>query len=100
MEAENILIVQLLPLAESDSEADLFEQGMNIDEIEIKPGEKFKIPEDHEHGTIDCEFVKYKLITWNEFSHVEEIIENEDVLVLVPGIYLFENDGITIKRLK
>ncbi|MDZ4713522.1 MAG: hypothetical protein SGI89_14530 [bacterium] len=108
----NILTIQLKPsyssTAESmgfnlqtdeiDSEAVLFNQGLDIDEMEVEVGEEFKISSQFENGIVSCEENNYKLIAKDENGRVKTT-ENEISIFLEPGKYLFHDDGITIEKI-
>ena len=108
----NILTIQLKPsygstaesmdynpeVDEIDSESVLFKQGLDIDEIEVEIGEKFKISSQFESGIVSCEEINYKLITKDSDGRMMTT-ENEESLILEPGTYLFHEDGTTIEKI-
>lgn len=82
----------------------MFSQGFNIEELEVEPGEEFKISNEFESGSINCEDVKYNYVKKRyEDDEVDEWEEDyrrdEDWLTLAPGVYRFEEDGITVTQL-
>ena len=87
-----------------DSDAVLYQQGYNMDVMEVEPDETFSIEEDYE-GQVNCDETKYKFIAlkdeWDdEPDDWEDHLEPGDPITLSPGSYKFLDDGITIQQLK
>ncbi len=84
-----------------DGDAVLFQQGYDMDVIEVEPGDDFEIEEDF-GGQINCEETQYKLIKikeeWEDEWDEEEYIAGE-AISLRPGNYRFLEDGITIEEI-
>lgn len=78
----------------------LFQQGFDTIKIEVNPGDKFVISTKFEHGIIYCDDIDYKY--WkriDEDESYDEIDSNEPgLLVLSPGVYTFNTDGISIEK--
>lgn len=108
---EQTLIVQLMPdynfTAESmgynieeddiDENGVLFQQGFNIVELAIAPGDGFDVPENYERGTVSLENQRYRLIKNEDWQLVGDENRFSDIIVLKPGRYVFHSDGITIE---
>lgn len=87
-----------------DSDAVLFQQGYDMDFMDVEPGDSFTINEGYT-GEIDSSEVNYKLISpkdkFNEFLDDEEDERGPGTLLeLKPGTYILLDDGIRIKRIK
>ncbi|GGG51672.1 hypothetical protein [Bizionia arctica] len=84
-----------------NSYAVMFQQGYDMDVIEVEPGEKFKIKK-NTNGQIDCTETPYKFIKKKEEWEDEEDIwdeEDQDSITLAPGKYKFLEDGIAIEEI-
>jgi hypothetical protein len=84
-----------------DGDTVLYQQGYDMDRLEVEPGEDFEIKEDF-GGQISCEETQYILIKikeeWEEDWDEEEYIAGEPIS-LQPGNYRFLEDGITIEEI-
>ena len=88
------LEVQIMPTTGS-----LYQQGFDIDTMEVEPGETFKIDKKYQ-GSVSCEDEHYIFWDREEFTDRKELVEGEDTYLLRPGSYLFHEDGVTIEKLK
>ncbi len=88
------LEVQIMPTTGS-----LYQQGFDIDYIEVEPGETFKIDRKFQ-GTISCDDEQYIFRDKDEFTGRGEEQERAETYLLTPGSYRFHQDGITIEKLK
>jgi hypothetical protein len=80
-----------------DGDAVLFQQGYDMDVIEVEPGDTFEIEDDCK-GQISCEDTQYKLIKIkNEWD--DEFNQAVETINLQPGNYKLLDDGITIEEL-
>lgn len=79
-----------------DGDAVLYQQGYDMDVIEVEPGDDFEIEEDF-GGQISCEETQYKLIKIKE-EWEDDYIAGEPIS-LRPGNYRFLEDGITIEEI-
>ena len=79
-----------------DSDSILFQQGFDIQEIEVEPGESFTISKMYEEAYVQCEGRQLKLIKGKR-SHVEE---DDEQLTLCQGKYQFRSDGLTIEQVE
>jgi len=82
-----------------DSDAVRFQQGYDIQQIDVEPGEKFSISRKWESAQVQCEGREIKFITKNEWGD-EDIEENNEQIELGAGAFLFYEDGVTIKKLE
>jgi hypothetical protein len=88
-----------------DGDAVLFQQGYDMDVLEVESGEKFKINKKFK-GQVNCEETQYKFIKlkeeWEDESDDwdEDYYERGDPINLKPGYYKFLEDGITIEELE
>lgn len=87
-----------------DSNAVLFQQGYDMDFMDVEPGDSFTINEGYT-GEIDSSEDNYKLIRpkdkFDEFLDDEEDERRPGTpLELKPGTYILLDDGIKIKRIK
>jgi hypothetical protein len=84
-----------------DGDAVLYQQGYDMDVIEVEPGDDFEIEEDF-GGQISCEETQYKFMKikeeWEDEWDEEEYITGEPIS-LRPGNYRFLEDGITIEEI-
>ena len=84
-----------------DGDAVLYQQGYDMDRLEVEPGDDFEIEEDFE-GQISCEETQYKLIKikeeWEDEWNEDDYRPGEP-LSLRPGNYRFLEDGITIEEI-
>ncbi|MFA5297581.1 MAG: hypothetical protein WC389_05160 [Lutibacter sp.] len=87
-----------------NSDAVLFQQGYDMDVIQVEPGEDFKIGKKFK-GQINCEETQYKLIKlkeeWEDEADEwdEDFYEEGNPIDLAPGKYKLLEDGITIQQL-
>lgn len=83
-------------------DAALFAQGYNTEEIEIEPGEEFKISRKYEMGIVDGDtsVYKFKQDIPEEDQFLEDLDNEVRSINLLPGKYFFHNDGITIEELE
>jgi len=86
---------------EVDGDAVRFNQGANIEPIEVEPGGEFEISIYYESGTITNEENNYKLIKKKKLGKriIEEVSNGEDI-VLEPSKYILNEDGITIEDME
>jgi hypothetical protein len=79
-----------------DSDAVLFQQGFDMDYIEVEPGETFQIDDEYQ-GFIDTEEVKIKYIDKKE----EKIIirDYSDEIILEKGTYLYYLNEMKIEKI-
>ncbi len=85
-----------------DGDAVLFQQGYDMDVMEVEPGDTFEIDDDCK-GQVNCEETQYKLIKVKEEWEEEPNEWDEDYIAgepisLRPGNYKFLEDGITIEE--
>lgn len=84
-----------------DGDAVLFQQGYDMDVLEVEPGDTFEIEEDCK-GQVNCEETQYKFIKikeeWEEEWDKEDYNTGEPIN-LRPGNYKFLEDGITIEEI-
>ena len=84
-----------------DGDAVLFQQGYDMDAMEVEPGGDFEIEEDFQ-GQVNCEETQYKLIKlkeeWEDEWDEEDYTKGEPIS-LRPGNYKFLEDGITIEEI-
>ena len=81
----------------------MFQQGFDMDVLEVEPGETFTIEEETK-GQIDCSEIQYKFIRKKQEWETEDDLwledyENEDNIELTPGEYMLLEDGITIEEI-
>lgn len=87
-----------------DGDAVLFQQGYDMDVLEVEPGNTFEIEEDSK-GQVNCEETQYKIIKvkeeWDEEPNEwdEDYYQTGDPINLSPGNYKFLEDGITIEEI-
>jgi hypothetical protein len=84
-----------------DGDAILFQQGYDMDVMEVQPGDDFEIEDDCK-GQVNCEEIQYN------FMKIKEEWEGEcdegdyhagEPINLRPGNYKFLEDGMTIKEI-
>ncbi len=90
----DVLEVQIMPTTGSP-----YQRGVDIDTMEVEPGETFVIDKKFE-GSISCEEENYIFWDRDQFTNQKEQAEPDDAYFLRPGSYLFHDDGITIEKLK
>ena len=108
---ENSVIIQLKPSLDStisemeydlnddiDSDAILYQQGYNMQLMEIYPGGEFEIDRCFEAGYLDCQNKRYELITI-DLNKERFFVEESNMLKFPPGNYFFHEDGSTIEQL-
>jgi hypothetical protein len=78
-------------------DAVLFQQGYDMDVMEVEPGDTFEIEEDF-GGQISCEETQYKFIKIKEEWDEENYLAGEPIS-LRSGNYKFLEDGITIEEI-
>ena len=83
-----------------DSDAVLFQQGFDIEILEVKAGEKFTIGGDWEKGQIDCDGETFKMKKKVSYDDYVEIVEYDDSIHFGKGKYIFHDDGITFELLE
>lgn len=87
-----------------NEEAVMFQQGFNIEVLEVAPNTKFRISEDFK-GEINCEETQYKFVKhkyeWDDdfVTFDEDFYQIGEPIYLDPGHYHFLDDGLTIKEL-
>ena len=89
-----------------NNDAVLFQQGYNIEILEISPGEEFNIGLNHENGYLDNSEDKYKLIfkkneeEWDgENDDWEEENRNSESIIFYQGNYILNEDGVTFEKI-
>lgn len=82
-----------------DSDAVMFQQGYEIKEIEICPGEEFEISEEFQCGHVEMEHGNLKLVATGECGEID-IIEEGSALRLGRGRYRLEMDFKTFTLLE
>ena len=82
-----------------DCDAISYQQGYDIDSMEIAPGEKFTIDENWEKAVFDCAGETYFLIMRLP-SGEPEVNEFDHVIHFGQGKYLFHEDGKTFEVLE
>jgi hypothetical protein len=84
-----------------DGDAVLFQQGYDMDVMEVEPGDDFEIEENCK-GQVNCEETQYKFIKikeeWEDEWNEEDYHAGEPIS-LPSGNYMFLEDGITIKEI-
>src|SRR6266571_2579172 len=96
---QNILIIELIPDFESEAkslgykdaddinvDAVFFAQGSHMQQLEVTPGEEFRIPWEYE-GRIDNTEGHYSAMAINKLK--EGIRDEDGFIILYPGLYLF-----------
>ena len=81
-----------------DSDAVLFQQGFDMQEMEVKAGEKFTISQDWEKGQLNCEGEMFTLKKKSPYDEHFEIIESDEVIHFGKGKYIFKKDGVTFEQ--
>lgn len=87
-----------------NSDAVLFQQGYDMDVLEVESGEKFKINKKFK-GQVNCEETQYKFIKlkdeWEEEPDEwdDDYQQEGEAINLYPGYYKFLDDGITIQQI-
>jgi len=87
-----------------NSDAVLFQQGYDMDIMQVEPDDSFKISGDYE-GEINCSETHYKFIKlkneWDDEPDEwgDDYHEPDDPITLTTGYYKFLEDGITIKQI-
>lgn len=79
-----------------DSDAVRWQQGYNIQQMTIEPGEKFTIGRKWESASLQCEGNMIKLISKNDWDDDDE---EDEQINLTSGNYFFNEDGSTIEKL-
>lgn len=74
----------------------LFQQGNDMDVIEIEAGEEFKISNKFEFGQLENYENIYRLIYIDDFETLEN--ENLDVITFYPGKYKLLDDAVTFEQ--
>ncbi|GAB2540962.1 hypothetical protein GCM10027189_24830 [Rufibacter soli] len=82
-----------------DSDAVGFQQGYDMHMMEIEPGEQFSIGKKWQSATLQCDGRLIKVKTKNEWGD-DEIEEDDDLISLAKGFYLFNEDGETIEKIE
>jgi hypothetical protein len=75
----------------------LFQQGYDIEELEVQPGEEFSIDENWENGTLNCDGKVYRLLEKQDFGGNTKV-ESSDQIHFEKGAYLFHADGKTFQK--
>jgi hypothetical protein len=86
---------------DNNSDAVLFQQGYDMDVLEVEQGDNFEIDNEFE-GQINCEETQYKFIKLKKDEDEEwedDDYEEGDSITLQPGKYKFLEDGITIEEI-
>ncbi|MEB3380378.1 hypothetical protein VL762_11770 [Flavobacterium psychrophilum] len=87
-----------------NEDAVLFQQGYNIEILEILPGEKFKIGKDYESGHLENPENVYKIILKNDMDfedeneYWEEENRDSESIIFYQGKYILREDGITFEQ--
>ena len=87
-----------------NNDAVLFQQGYNIEILEVSPGEKFKIGKNYESGHLENSEDIYKLILKNDMDfedekeYWEEKNRESESIIFYKGKYLLREDGVTFEQ--
>ena len=90
-----------------NEDAVLFQQGYDMEILEVNPGDIFEIDEDFESGHLENYENEYKLIFKNQSEFEDDEYnenweyENEETesIIFYQGNYLLREDGITFEQL-
>lgn len=84
-----------------NNDAILFQQGFDMKAVIVEAGNQFKISNNFECGTVDCDEIGYKLMERGDNDDDEFDLGESDNnnLTLAPGKYFFHHDGIMIEKI-
>ena len=80
-----------------DSDRVRYQQGYNMREFYVQPGETFEITSEHEDPTFQCEeqTIQFK----SKFPEIENQSSDQH-FGLVKGVYLLSNDGKVVELIE
>ena len=83
-------------LDDADQDAVLFQQGCEMEIIEVEPGDEFDIPFDSDFGDVQTEGRETLKLMAKDFMDEMEISQQGYEIRLYPGKYLLDEDAESI----